>query len=153
MHRIAFRRSSTRRRPVRRARRGFTLIEVIVVVTIIALLAGMVVVRLLATAGGATQKIAKTKASAIAQAINLYLIDTNRSQVPVDFDLGVLLLSPDEGGGSVGPYVAKAEAIIDPWGAPYFVIVPGDVNFEFDVVSYGEDGKVGGEGVNADVTH
>lgn len=139
-------------RPQRRtARRGFTLMEIIVVVTIIALLAALVAPRLLSQLGSAKINIARSEASGLRSAVNIYLVDKGISIVPEDFDLGVLLLTPESGGGPNGPYLQKADDLIDPWDRPYMIRVPGEENVDFDVVSYGEDGQPGGDGANQDV--
>lgn len=136
----------------RPAARAFTLLEIIVVVMIIAVLATLVTPRLLSRVGSAKQTAAMAKAATIAKTVNLYLLDTGTSAPSDDFDLEILLLSPDEGGGPSGPYLERAEDIIDPWGNQYEIIVPGDVNASFDVLSWGEDGQPGGEGPNEDIT-
>ncbi len=124
-----------------RRRRGFTLLEVIVAVTIVALLATLVVPRLLTNIGTTKHKIAVAETSSIAQQINLYMVDNSITQLPSDFDLQVL----------VGKYLNKAGDLVDPWGHDYIVLVPGDVNPDFDVISYGRDGEPGGTGEDADV--
>jgi general secretion pathway protein G len=133
-------------------RRGFTLIEIIVVVMIIAVLATIIVPRVLEHVGSAKHSTAQSKANAIADAIILYQLSMGLSQISNDFDLEVLLLPPDDGGSPTGPQLNKQDDIIDPWGRPFEVIVPGEVNHDFDVVSWGEDGEPGGEGANEDVT-
>lgn len=141
-------------RPQRRtARRGFTLMEIIVVVTIIALLAALVAPNLLKQFGNAKSNIAISEAEGLASAVNIYLVDQGLSRIPDDFDLGVLLLSPESGGGPNGPYLQKANDLIDPWDRPYMIRVPGEENVDFDVVSYGEDGQPGGDGASKDVTN
>lgn len=134
------------------ARRAFTLVEILVVVTIIAILATMVTLRLFGVVGGARGKVATHEAAVVASALKLYLLDTGRS--PEDgMDLGVLLLPPDDkDGGPGGPYLEKRDATVDPWGNPFYLRVPGEVNYDYDVVSYGKDGQPGGEGENADIT-
>jgi len=133
------------------ARRGFTLVEIIIVVTIIALLAGTVILSLTGVLGTNRTKIAVTKAKAIATALELYTIEVGP---PEDgMDLNVLLLRPDNGGGPSGPYLNNADAILDPWNRPYVVRYPGEVNANFDIVSYGSDGQPGGTGEAQDVTN
>jgi general secretion pathway protein G len=132
--------------------RGFTLLEIIVVVTIIAVLATLIAPKLLSRVGSAKQTAAIAKASTIAKAINLYLLDEGISSPDDNFDLEILLLSPDDGGGSHGPYLERSADIVDPWGVPYELIVPGDVNASFDVISWGEDKQPGGEGSAVDIT-
>jgi general secretion pathway protein G len=133
-------------------RRGFTLIEIIVVVMIIAVLATLIAPRLMSRVGTAKQTAAKAKAATIAKTINLYVLDMGLSKPSDDFDLEILLLSPEDGGGPQGPYLERADDIIDPWGNPFEVIVPGEVNASFDIISFGEDGEEGGEDVSADIT-
>lgn len=127
---------------VRRQRRGFTLMEMIVVVTIIALLATVIVPRLWQHVGKANVAAAKAEVSTIANMISTYLIDTG---VPLDddFDLSVLLLPADDGGGPSGPYLQKKDDLVDPWDHEYILRVPGEENFDFDVVSAGPDGELG----------
>ena len=136
----------------RTSRRGFTLIEIIVVVMIIAVLATLIAPRLMSRVGTAKQTAAKAKAATIAKTINLYVLDMGLSKPSDDFDLEILLLSPEDGGGPQGPYLERADDIIDPWGNPFEVIVPGEVNASFDIISFGEDGEEGGEDVSADIT-
>ena len=133
-------------------RRGFTLIEIIVVVMIIAVLATLIAPRLMSRVGTAKQTAAKAKAATIAKTINLYVLEMGLSKPSDDFDLAILLLSPEDGGGPQGPYLERADDIIDPWGNPFEVIVPGEVNASFDIISFGEDGEEGGEDVSADIT-
>jgi len=132
--------------------RGFTLLEIIVVVTIIAVLATLIAPKLLSRVGSAKQTAAIAKAATISKAINLYLLDEGISSPDDNFDLEILLLAPDDGGGKHGPYLERAADILDPWGNPYELIVPGEVNASFDVISWGEDKQSGGEGAAADVT-
>ncbi len=133
-------------------RRAFTLLEIIVVVMIIAVLATLVAPRLLGRVGSAKQTAAKAKAATIAKTVNLYILDMGLSSPSDDFDLEVLLLHPDDGGGPSGPYLERADDIIDPWGNNFEILVPGDTNASFDIISFGEDGEQGGEEANADIT-
>jgi general secretion pathway protein G len=133
-------------------RRGFTLIEIIVVVMIITILATLIAPRLLGRVGSAKQAAAIAKAATIAKVVNLYTLDMGLSAPSNDFDLEVLLLSSDDGGGPSGPYLERANDLIDPWGTPFEIEIPGIVNNSFDIISWGEDGEPGGEGVNEDIT-
>ena len=142
--------SSRPQRP--RRRRGFTLLEIMVVVTIIALLAALVAPRIFGQVGTARASAAKAQASTISEAVNLYVLDSGLSSPGSDFELDDLMLRADEGGGSNGPYLEKADDLVDPWGNRYEIIVPGEINASFDIVSYGEDGQPGGEGAAADIT-
>ncbi len=119
---------------------------------IIAVLATLVAPRLLGRVGSAKQTAAKAKAATIAKTVNLYVLDMGLSAPSDDFDLEVLLLHPEDGGGPSGPYLERADDLIDPWGNNFEIIVPGDVNASFDIISFGEDGEQGGDEANADIT-
>jgi len=133
-------------------RRGFTLIEIIVVVMIITVLATLIAPKLLGRVGSAKQAAAKAKAATIAKVVNLYTLDMGLSAPSDDFDLEVLLLAPDDGGGPSGPYLERADDLFDPWGNPFEIEIPGEVNSSFDIISWGEDGEPGGDAVNEDIT-
>ena len=128
----------------RRVRRAFTLIEIIVVVTIIAVLAAMIAPRLFSRLSWAKTNAAKAEVKAIETAVNLYLNDTGEI-LNSSFDLEILLVTAEDGGGPQGPYFNKSDDLVDPWENPYFVRVPGDVNYDFDVVSMGPDAQEGTE--------
>ena len=128
----------------RRASRAFTLIEMVVVVTIIALLSALIVPRLWSRLNVAKKSVARAEVKAIENAVNMYLADTGESLSPT-FDLDILILRPDEGGGPEGPYFQKSDDLFDPWDNPYIIHVPGDVNYDFDVVSWGPDEQEGTE--------
>ena len=98
------------------------------------------------------QATAKVLAELLAQQITVYHLQSGLSEVPDGFDLKLLLLAPHDGGAPGGPFLSKAEDILDPWGQPFEVLVPGEINYDFDVMSWGEDGKPGGYGEDADVT-
>ena len=130
-----------RNRTRRPRRRAFTLVEIIVVVTIIAILAGIIVPRIMQNVGKANISRAKTEAKTIANSVTQYLLDMQMSRLDDQFELETLLLTPDDGGGSGGPYLQKADDLNDPWGNLYMIRIPGDINYDFDVVSAGEDGQ------------
>jgi general secretion pathway protein G len=134
-------------------RTGFTLVEILVVVTIIALLASLVGWKVMSALGKSKQATAQAQASAIANAIQNYKMDTGLSSIEDGFDPRVLLLDPSQGGGAGGPYMEKRteDAVTDPWGRIFIIRAPGEVYVDFDVISYGADGQPGGEGENADV--
>jgi len=136
-----------------RTRRGFTLIEIIVVVMIITVLATLIAPKMLGRVGSAKQAAARVGAATIATSLKLYTLDMGLSAPSDDFELELLLLSADDGGGPSGPYLERADNLIDPWGNPYeFELPPGTINASFDIISWGEDGEAGGEGVNEDIT-
>ena len=145
--------SGIRTRHHRRTRRAFTLMEIIVVVTIIAILASLIVPRIWRRVGEAKETAAQSECRLLAEQVYAYLIDAGMSSVPDDFSLDLLLLAADDGGGTEWPYLNNDDDIIDPWGNPFDIIVPGNENYDFDIVSYGSDGQQGGEGENADITN
>lgn len=119
-------------------RRGFSLLEVIIAVTIVALLATLVVPRLTRFLAGANEDKAVTEVNSLANAVRLYITQNTTGNIDDDFTLEVLLDGDD-------PYLENSADLIDPWGTPYEIIIPGEQNIEFDVMSYGPDKKFGGE--------
>ena len=141
---------SNRRNSVRR---GFTLVEVIVVVTLLAVLMTVVGSNMARFFGKGQSKIAVSQAAKISQAYDMYRVDMGGISPENDFDLFDLTLRPDDGGGPGGPYLSKSTDVIDPWGNPFMLVV-GDntINFDYDVLSYGADGAPGGDQANLDIT-
>lgn len=133
-----------RRRRDQRAYRGFTLIEVIVVIVIIGILAAMIGPRLFGRVGQSRQAAAANNAAAIASAIRLYHTDAGSFPDTIN-----AIAAKSSLVGS--PYVDNAGQLNDPWGRLFVLKVPGQKNVDFDVISYGADGKPGGEGEDADV--
>ena len=135
---------NAKQRQRRSARRAFTLMEIIVVVTIIALLATLVAPRLIGQVSRAKESKAKSEVRAIGTAVNIYITESGTT-LDDGFDLEVLLLPPEDGGGPQGPYLQKRDDLIDPWDNLYAIRVPGEVNYDFDVISLGPDGQAGTE--------
>ena len=134
-----------RSRPLRRqAPRAFTLLEIIVVVTIIAMLATLVAPRVIKYIGRSKASVAQAEASSLAKTLQLYLVDHGVGKVPPSFELHTLLEGNDA-------YLSKEDDLLDPWGNPYVLVIPPTYNKDFDIVSYGADGKPGGEGDDADL--
>ena len=123
--------------------RGFTLLEIIVVVTIIALLATMVAPRLIGNIDKAKVALAKAEVNTIAREVNIYLVDHNQSAPDDDFELTLLTT------GDRPPF--RPDDLIDPWEHDYGLLVPGEIDPVFNIVSYGSDGQSGGEGYAADI--
>ena len=119
------------------ARRGFSLLEVIIAVTIVALLATLVVPRLTRFLAGANEDKAVAEVNSIANTVKLYTAEETTGMLTDDFVLEMLV----EGDN---PYLNSADELIDPWGNNYEIVIPGERNLDFDVVSYGPDGKPGG---------
>jgi general secretion pathway protein G len=143
------RRRHTAERPTARA---FTIVEIIVVIVIIGVLATLIAPRLLSRVGKAKSATALSNANTIAQAVNTFVLDTG-GVVPGGPGLGFLVERPADVDAAKwnGPYLNNADQLKDPWGNDYILIAPGQKNADFDIVSYGADGKPGGEGDNADV--
>jgi general secretion pathway protein G len=131
------------------ARRAFTLVEIVVVVTIIAVLAALIAPRLIGRLDWAKARRAQSDVATIATVVVTYLADTGE-HLDSAFDLEALLVPAEDGGGPQGPYLNKAENLIDPWGNPYLIRVPGEVNYDFDIFSLGADGQ---EGTEDDIVH
>ncbi len=130
--------------------RGFTLIEMVVVVIILGLLAGLVAPRLFGRVGQSKQVAARAQIELLGAALDQYSLDTG-SYPPSTVGLDALVSNPNVPGWS-GPYLTKNAVPLDPWGNPYnYKCCPGD-HGEYDLWSYGADGKPGGEGEDADIT-
>lgn len=133
------------------ARRGFTLVEVIVIVTILAVIAGVVATRLVGAIGQSKSRMATSNAASLYSALERFQAEHRRLQSGDTID--VLWERPgDISSEAWEPYVKNADELNDPWGKRYMLRVPGEKNpYDFDVVSYGADGQPGGEGENKDI--
>ena len=131
------------------ARAGVTLIEMLVVVTIIALFAAIVGPKLLQRGDQARVVAAKQQISNIKLALGQYKLDTGTFPTT---EQGIAALRTAPGGANQwhGPYL-ESDLGNDPWGHSYIYKFPGDHGDDPDVMSYGADGQPGGEGLNADV--
>lgn len=130
--------------------RGFTLLELLVVVVIIGLLAGFVAPRYFGQVGKSEVATAKAQMDALGKAIDQYRLDTGRFPA-TEQGLSVLVDKPANEPKWNGPYLRKAVPL-DPWGKPFLYKVPGERG-DYELVSYGKDGQPGGNGENADITN
>ena len=129
-------------------RKAFTLVELLVVVMIISLLAGIVAPRLLKQVGGTKVKLAKPKMTPIETAIDAFFLNTG--QYPGSLDELITCPSGLEDVWN-GPYLKNSQ-LLDPWDNPYIYVPEGSINpGSYDLISYGADGAAGGDGENADI--
>ena len=117
--------------------RGFTLLELLVVIVIIGLLAGYVAPRYFSQVGKSEIQVARAQIDSLEKALDQYRLDNRRYP------------TSEEGLQAIQPYLKKTLPS-DPWGRPYVYRVPGERG-EYDVFSLGRDGKPGGSGEDADV--
>ncbi len=129
---------------------GFTLLELLVVVTIIGLLAAYVGPKYFSQLGRSEQGVAKAQVEAFARALDTYRLEVGRYPSSEE-GLDALLSKPANAARWNGPYLQKAVPD-DPWGHAYIYRSPG-VTGDFEITSYGKDGQPGGTGDAADVTY
>jgi general secretion pathway protein G len=124
---------------VKRQNAGFTLLELLVVIVIIGLLAGYVAPRYFSQVGKSEVQVARAQIDSLEKALDQYRLDKRRYP------------TAEEGLAAVQPYLKK-QLPNDPWGHPYIYKAAG-TNGDFQVISYGRDGKAGGSGEDADITN
>ncbi len=133
--------------------RGFTFIEIMVVVAILAILAALVVPRIMGRTDDAKRTAAKVQIRNIEGALQLYKLD-NGVYPTTEQGLRALIEKPSVGvvpkKWKVGGYLPKLPE--DPWGNPYKYQSPSQKG-EYEILSLGTDGEVGGEGANADIAN
>ena len=132
-------------RPNRKVQGGFTLVELLLVLVILALIGGLVLPGIIGKAEGAKVKAAASQINRLAMAVESYYLDTGETPN----DLQELVEEPGDVGGWNGPYV-KPSSLNDPWGREYVYQLPGD-HGDFDLYSLGADGQPGGEDRNSDI--
>ncbi|MFN7204076.1 MAG: type II secretion system major pseudopilin GspG [Burkholderiales bacterium] len=133
-----------------RQTRGFTLLELLVVIVIIGLLAAYVGPRYFSQLSKSERSTAKAQIEGLGKALDAYRLDTGRYP-STEQGLNALVIRPGDESKWSGPYLQKAVPP-DPWGRPYVYRSPGQ-NADFDLFSLGKDGQVGGEGDGVDVSY
>lgn len=130
--------------------RGFTLLELLVVMVIIGLLVGYVGPRYFSQIGKSEVKTAQSQIQSFAKSLDMYRLDTGVYPT-TEQGLAALMQKPANEARWNGPYLQKA-APADPWGQQYVYKSPGE-HGEYDLMSYGKDRQPGGSGEAADITN
>lgn len=131
--------------------RGFTLLELLVVILIIGLLTGIVAPRFLSQISKSETTAAKAQIDAFDKALQAFRIDTGRYPTASE-GLNALVLAPANDPRWRGPYLKDAIPA-DPWGSPYQYRYPSTRGKDYDIVSLGRDKAPGGSGDDADITN
>lgn len=124
---------------------GFTLVELLIVMVILGLLASLVAPKMFSKIGSSKQGTAKTQMELFSTALDMYRLDMGS----YPSELAKLRASDDP--NWQGPYLPK-DIPNDPWGNAYYYRIPGE-NAEYDLISYGSDGKEGGNDEASDIKH
>ena len=138
-----------RRRRARRSEAGFTLVEMLVVITIIGLIMALVGPRVLNYLAESKVKAARIQVESFASSLDLFYLDNGRYPSTSE---GLAALAQRPGGIDSwnGPYLRSGAVPNDPWGHPYIYRSPGE-HGAYEIVSYGSDGQEGGTGTAADI--
>lgn len=132
-----------------RSHRGFTLLELLVVMVIIGLLAAYVGPKYFSQIGKSEAKTTRAQIVGFEKALQQFRLDVGRFPT-TEQGLQALLSAPADMAKWDGPYLEKALPL-DPWGRPYLYVSPGE-HGDFDISSTGRDGRPGGDGLDADIT-
>jgi len=128
---------------------GFTLLELLVVLAILGLLAAIVGPQVMKYLDSSKSQSARVQAKNVAAALNLFKLDASRFPTAEE-GVNALIKQPANVPNWNGPYLPEQSAIIDPWGRPYLLRIPGE-HGDIDVYSLGSDGQPGGTGEARDV--
>ena len=128
---------------------GFTLLELLVVLTILGLLAVIATPRVLQYLSGAKSKTAVIQVEQLGGALDLYRLDVGRYPTEQEGTLA-LIQRPTDAPRWNGPYVKKKDMLVDPWGEPFLYRSPGQ-HGDYDLYSLGADKQQGGEDENKDI--
>lgn len=145
-----------RKTPLTKTRSGFTLVEILVVVVILGILAGLVVPRIMNRPDEARAVMASNQIASLETALRLFKLD-NGFYPDTEQGLEALVSKPSVGRSTnkwrEGGYLDKGRVPKDPWGNEFIYLSPGLHNKDFDLKSLGADGEEGGEGSDADITN
>lgn len=134
--------------------KGFTLIEIMVVIIILGMLAGLVLPRILGQEDKARVEVARTQIRALEGALDAYKLD-NGFYPTTEQGFEALIRRPESGRIPLkwreGGYLKPARIPKDPWNKEFVYISPGSETREYEIISYGADNEPGGEGKNADI--
>lgn len=130
--------------------RGFTLLELLVVMVIIGLLAGYVGPKYFDQADKAAQRTAKAQIESFKKSLATYRLETGRFPTS-DQGLNALIQRPGNEPKWQGPYLDARSVPLDPWSHPYIYRSPGKNGADYDIISLGKDGQPGGTGFNTDI--
>ena len=134
----------------RRRAAGFTLVELLVVLIILGLIAAFAAPQVIKFVGGAKTDSAKIQIERLSSVLDLYRLQVGRYPSD-DESLNALMEQPADAPNWDGPYLKKADSLIDPWGRPYLYRFPGE-HGDYDIYTLGADGQEDGEGENQDLT-
>ncbi len=137
-------------RRARKKQKGFTLVELLVVLVILGLIAAFAAPEVMKYLGGAKTDSAKIQIERLGGVLDLYRLETGRYPTE-DEGLRALVEKPVGVERWNGPYLKKEDSLLDPWGNVYLYRFPGE-HGEYDIYSLGSDGQEGGDGESSDVT-
>ena len=133
-----------------RGERGFTLMEMLVVLVVLGLIAAVAIPQVMKLLEGAKSKAAKIQLETLSQSLSHYQLDIG-AYPTTEQGLKALWQSPGGAEAWNGPYVRQERQLADPWGRPFIYRSPGQSG-DYDLISLGADGKEGGSGDDADLS-
>jgi general secretion pathway protein G len=144
-------RHKPRKQRLSNKQRGFTLIELMIVLVILGLIAGIVGPQAMKYLGKGKTQSAKVQIENLSAALDMYRLEVGNYPTTSD-GLKALVAEPSGARGWNGPYLKKGDVPKDPWNNDYQYKRPGSNNHPYDLSSFGADGANGGEGEDADIT-